>query len=87
MQHIASDRVWELWLDLVFTDDSPPDLRARLALAPFAVRMRADGRAPSMAVLARMTTLSARVVGKLMADATLVGWLTDEQLRHARGDG
>jgi hypothetical protein len=81
---IATDHAWEQWLDLIFSDDGPPDLRARLTLAAFAVRLRADGRAPSIAVLARMTTLSARVVGKLMSDATRVGWLTDDELRRVR---
>jgi hypothetical protein len=81
---IATDHAWEQWLDLIFSEDGPPDLRARLTLAAFAVRLRADQRCPSMAVLARMTTLSARVVGKLMSDATRVGWLTDEELRRVR---
>jgi hypothetical protein len=84
MQLIASDHVWEQWLDLVFGEDGPPDLRARLALAAFAVRLRADQRCPSMAVLARMTRLSTRVVGKLMTDATRIGWLTEEQLRRVQ---
>jgi hypothetical protein len=79
-----SDRTWEQWLDLVFSEDGPPDLRARLTLAAFAVRMRADQCCPSMAMLARMTRLSTRVVGKLMTDATRIGWLTDEQLRRVR---
>jgi hypothetical protein len=84
MQPIASDHIWELWLDLMFGADGPPDLRTRLLLAAFAVRMRADGRAPSIASLARMTRLSARMVDKLMSDATRIGWLTDEQLRRVR---
>jgi hypothetical protein len=32
MQHIASDLIWELWLDLVFSDDGPPDFSTRLTL-------------------------------------------------------
>jgi hypothetical protein len=81
---IANDHVWEQWLDLVFSEDGPPDLRARLTLAAFAVRLRADGRAPSVAELARMTTLSPRVVGKLMSDAARIGWLTAEELRRVQ---
>jgi hypothetical protein len=81
---IASDHVWALWLELVFSKDGPSDLRTRLLLAAFAVRLRADQRCPSMAVLARMTRLSTRVVGKLMTDAARIGWLRDEKLRRVR---
>jgi hypothetical protein len=81
---IARDHVWEQWLDLVFGEDGPADLRARLLLAALAVRQRADERCPSIAVLARMTTLSPRIVGKLMSDAARVGWLTAEELRRVR---
>ena len=81
---IVPDLVWSLWLELVFSKDGPPDQRTRLLLAAFAVRLRADQRCPSMAVLARMSTLSPRIVGKLMSDAMRIGWLTDEQLRRMR---
>jgi hypothetical protein len=81
---IVPDLVWSLWLELVFSKDGPPDLRTRLLLAAFAVRLRADERCPSIAVLARMSTLSPRTVGKLMSDATQIGWLTKEQLRRVQ---
>jgi DNA-binding transcriptional regulator YhcF (GntR family) len=81
---IVPDLVWSLWLELVFSKDGPPDLRTRLLLAAFAVRLREDERCPSIAVLARMSTLSPHTVAKLMSDATQIGWLTAEQLRRVQ---
>jgi hypothetical protein len=81
---VASDQVWEQWLDLVFAEDGAPDWRTRLVLAALAIRMRADRRCPSIATLARMTTLSPRVVAKLMRDAAHVGWITREELRRVQ---